>query len=367
MLYITPKEEVDAYFEQDRASQSHTKTILKGVAEYVKYSGSEEELHYKEKASWVKGSAIDCMLTGEDGEFEKTHHISAIEVKPSEIEMQVLHVVFDELNDNDVVMETSLGDCKDMIELAAGDVDWYKGKPGEKRINTLVQKYTPYFNDLKLAIGKQVLSMGEKGLVDKVVKSLREHPRTAKYFDRERMKSAKNIDFYFQLKGEFELDGWECKFLSDLVVVHKNEKGEITKIQPVDLKTMAGHTIDFPKSIRQWRYDIQAMWYKTGIAQHFDVDVSIIEPMIFVVESTTDIGSPAVFQLDAEYEMSAYTGRAASVVDGVVIQNKVQGIQYALEMLAYYRDHDFQEDWRLIETGKEPLQVGFFGIKNPEA
>ncbi len=362
MLKITPKEDVEAYFELDKASQSHTKMILQGLAKFVEYSGSEKDLYYSEKSSWVHGSAVDDILTGEDGDFEKYYHISPIEKKPSEAEMAVIHIVFDALFADGIHMETSLEACHGMIQAASEVVPWYGGKPG-KRIDTLIKTYTPYFNDLKLGAGKQVLSMGEKGLVDKVVKSLREHPRTAKYFNRERLRAPKNITFYYQLKGEFMIDERECKFLADMVIVSRETPdGPIVRIQPIDLKTMAGATVDFPSSLRRWRYDIQAAWYRQGIIQHFDVDPEVVMPMMFIVESTTAPGSPAVFQLTPEVEEMAWVGKKAKVIEGVVVDRAVPGIAKALELLDYYQNHSFVEEQVLIEAKLEPIIIGKFGI-----
>ena len=68
------------------------------------------------------GGAVDTILTGEKGEFEKQYYVSQLDKLPSEVEIQIIGDVFMELVNNNVIDQVNFEDCYDAI-LASADAD----------------------------------------------------------------------------------------------------------------------------------------------------------------------------------------------------------------------------------------------------
>jgi hypothetical protein len=169
-VVITPQSEIDKYFESDALSQSSLKKLLTGIDSFINNQKEESELFYTEKGHFVIGSAVDMLLTGEKEEFDNHYYVSQITKKPSEVEMSIINEVFSNLTEEDKdifnLPITSLSDYKSNIENASISNDWYGGKPGDKRIEGLIERGSQYFEDLKKGLGKQILTSEEKKLID---------------------------------------------------------------------------------------------------------------------------------------------------------------------------------------------------------
>ena len=88
-IIITPQAEIDAYFESSALSQSSLKLLLKGYHAFVENRDSDED-EKGEKSHLIIGSAVDLLLTGEEGEFQKQYYVSTLEKKPSSTEKSAL-------------------------------------------------------------------------------------------------------------------------------------------------------------------------------------------------------------------------------------------------------------------------------------
>ena len=94
MLIVTPQREIDAYYaDEESVSQSNLKRLLKDIDDYNRQEDSSQE-HF------VIGGAVDCILTAEEGEFEKRYHISNSDKKPSEKIVKILWTVFERLSED---------------------------------------------------------------------------------------------------------------------------------------------------------------------------------------------------------------------------------------------------------------------------
>ena len=86
-----------------------------------------------------------------------------------------------------------------------------------------------------------------------------------------------------------------------------------------------------------------------ALMEHFGVTANMIEPFKFVVESTTNIGSPLVFKITDETLIHGQTGASAGVFnseDGKRQLNypEVKGYEQLLEDYAYYSQNNFTQD-----------------------
>jgi hypothetical protein len=231
----------------------------------------------------------------------------------------------------------------------------------EAKLKAIVEPGTEYFNDICKADGKRVISADTYNTIKNIANSLKTHPRTSKYFDKESQAEFETMDFYYQLPIYFLYNGVECKALLDLVVVIKDINGDIVSVEPIDLKTMYGNTFDFPDNIKTHRYDIQAAWYTEAIYAHFFLDrdnEEIVSPFKFIVESTSRQGKPLIFEMTKTFLYEAKVGKQVSA------NYYVPGMDDIIEMFNYHTENGWEYERAIKEADEKTqfLQVGFFGI-----
>lgn len=379
-IIITPQAEIERYFESPAMNQSLLKGLLGGMEKFLENKEEDEKtLYYQEKGHFIIGSAVDMLLTGDQSEFDNHYYVSKIEVKPSDVEMSITNMVWDMVLDHYSPVEVEaegfdygvLAQYPAYIDTAIVEENWYKGKPGEKRTAGLVERCMEYFQDLKLAHGKQVISVEQNFIITEIVNSLRNNLRTSKYFNRVAQADMSHTDFYYQLPIYFEHDHIACKALLDLVIVEKDEKtSEIISVEPIDLKTFGQSTVNFlSMGIKARRYDIQASWYTEAIfawlgqladdPDYDDVnDAPDIKPFKFIVESTAVIGKPLVYICSDELYEIGCNGRpeASTTVEGefgdlkVLISKPIKGWAQLFDEYKYYESIEWKEDKDVYEN-----------------
>jgi len=382
-LIIASPEEVQEYYDMDKMSQSKMKLLLKGMDNFLSNRDtSEEELYYSEVPHFIIGKGVDTKLTAQSHIYENDYYISQIEVKPSEVEMSILNMVFDDVTDSyppHVVEEEgfefeALSQYRGSILSACDEHGWQSRWKDETRINKIIEVGTAYFEDLKRAYGKTVLSQEQDLLISDIAMSLESNLRTSAYFNRELYMHNNILDMYYQLPIYFEYMGIECKALLDMLIVEKNENGKIIKVIPVDLKTMSGNTINFMTSVKARRYDIQAGWYTLAVAfwlqqQGYTSNDVQIDNFRFVVESTTQPGSPLVYECDYELldigkngrpEIIEYIGNDST--SGYPIKYKeVKGYDQLLDEYLWFEDNDWKEE-KVVKENNGFLKINWNGI-----
>lgn len=370
-IIITKQAEIDAYYADPGINQSTLKNLADGLAglkaEEAKTRKREEE-GKPDPIYFQYGGGVDTILTGEEGQYEKTYYVSTLGNTPSDAEVLLIKQVFDELVVNEIEIDMALVEYRDMLNIAINDQQWYKGSPGEKRIAGLIERGTPYFEDLKNSLGKKVLSGDVDNVIQNIVKSLRNNPRTSKYFDRETQEILDNVDFYYQLPIYWDMEGVRCKALLDLVVVVKDTSGNIVSIEPIDLKTMSGETLSFPTQLRLRRYDIQAAWYTHALMYMFKVNKTPIKNFKFIVESTTNIGTPLVFELNSDTMHHGKYGSTAGVLTTESGRKwylrQIKGWYQLFKEYLFYMENEFREDI-IIDNNPGTLIVDWTtGIQN---
>lgn len=371
-LIITPKQQIDNYFDNEAVSQSRLKTLLGGLDSFLKdQEKSDKDLYYSEKSHFIKGSAVDIKLTGDEHDFENEYYISRLDTKPTDTEMSIAHRTFDYLiaeGVNPADMDT-LVTYHGTLTQAVEDEKWYGGNPGEKRMATLTQNINMYFTELARSHGKQIISLEEIDVIDAVVDSFKTHSRTSKYFDREQLSRNSSADVYLQLPIYFEYQGVKCKALIDMLIVYKDDANNIVSVQPIDIKTMSGPTINFPFSMKNRRYDIQAAWYTLAITEWLSYKNHVSDVVImnfkFLVESTTQPGCPLEFVLDESLFMMGKQGRPELVVNAAGVSddfdtahlhelryNEVKGYETLFDDYVWYvLNGNLQEDRRITDNG----------------
>lgn len=359
-VIIGTKEEVKEYFETASLNQSTLKELENGLGAFLSSVYKREKEKQENKATpehFLIGGAVDLILTGEEGEFDKAYHVSRLSKKPSEAEITIISHVFHELEVAGVVKDMEFQHCENSILDAANEYAWQPRWKDETRVAKLIEAGTAYFEDMKEALGKDILTVEQYEKITNIVNSLRTNWRTSKFFDRADMEEMPNIDFYYQLPIYFEIDGLPCKALMDFVVVIKSNKGEILNISPYDLKTMSGNTIGFLSSLKQRRYDIQAAWYTRALQHHFKTDK--ISRFRFIVESTTSVGNPLVFEINDATLKHGNEGspqKEIKALDGqIIVYRAEKGINQLIEDYLYYQEQGFEED--KVTEGQAVLEL----------
>lgn len=412
-VIITPQSEIDAYFASDDKSQSDFKKILKGI------DNANQEYNIDDKPNILIGKGVDTILTGEEGEFEKTFYISQIESKPSDTIVDIVTKVFEMVSedyqeylavtipvvgavqikheeecliiDNDslepaieeIVPNTisefapHLHTYEDYIMKVCEEINYQPRYGRDAKLKAVIEPGTEYFNDLCKSFGKKIIDNSMHNTIQSVVMSLRTNPRTSKYFDRNMQDKLDNVSFIYQMPIYFEYKGIKCKALLDLVVVVRDEEGRITLIEPIDLKTMFGNTYNFLQNCKKFRYDIQGAWYTLALMDFYalDDDNVVLKPFKFIVESTTFPGKPLVYEVDKSLLKIGKEGREPLNFVGMdftsqqdkqefVVQDRIKGYDELIDIYLYHEENGWDREKEILEADAEerPLLIDWNGF-----
>ena len=385
MLIIGTKEQIQKYREHPGMNQSTLKNVQYGLSSFLKKQDEEGPI-----ASFERGSAVDTILTGNEGDFKDLYYISALEKKPSDKEMEIVNLVFDNLSgmEEDSLIQFSLDNSmlKGVVQRSIEQIGW---QPNWK-IETRVEKITgsslcqEYFEDLKKSIGKTILSQAQVEQIDAVVDSLRKSETTKKLFNRKALLENENVIVLYQVPIYFKIDGIECKALPDIAILFldkvefENEDGTkvvqktLKAVQVLDLKTIGKDNLEFFDSVISYRYDIQAAWYVEAIQRvnkKFWDDLGVIFPkeaieilpFAFIVESVTTPGRPLLYFVDEALLLQGKEGTQDIYYQDRLVKKGKRGFLSLMAELKYYQDNEFTED--IILQGKEGnLIIGINGI-----
>lgn len=345
MVVITPREEVQKYFDdKEYLNQSSLKNLLKGYENFM----AKLNMDLSKKEFIIIGKAVDALLTAGSEDFEKEFYISLHDDSISEAVEEILELVLKLIEESEPSI-TDIGTLEansPFVEKALNVIPWNKGWKPETRIKKIIEAGRLRFEAMKNSRGKIVLSKSQYTLVTTIVNSLKTNFRTAQYFDTNNKEE--NIILAYQYPIYGELEGVKCKGLLDLAVIFLKE-GKVKKIIPVDLKTSHENTIDFPKAMKSFRYDIQAAWYTDLLLSpgtkhpewvpefHEDFEVANFQ---FIVESTTTPGIPLIFQLDD----SALHGGRTGHIDARTGAVFYLGYTHGLEDYKYYQKQGWKQN-----------------------
>lgn len=409
-VIITPQNEIDAYYASESLGQSKLKKLARGVDTFK----IEEDL--SSKPHIILGKAVDTILTGEEGEFEKAFYVSSLEKTPSDTVAGIILSVFNRVKEDydnevnsypvkDAVEVKDNGDHisiendtlefpelqKSFPEFAGYLYDWeayildacaevnYQSRWGaEAKMKAICEPGTEYFQDLSKSFGKTIIDSTTYNKILSITSSLKTHWRTAKYFDRETQSEFENVTFIYQMPIYFNYKGVECKALLDLVVVVRDEQGKIISVEGIDLKTMSGNTTDFLSSIKSYRYDIQGAWYSAALIDYYALqnNLDVLKPFKFIVESTINPGKPLIYQMSETLLKIGKEGRpsytvvdtsfSTSIPEQYVILPQIDGFDQLIDLFIYHTEKGWEVDKDIIEADEknEHLIVDWNGIIN---
>ena len=356
---------VEDYYINPAISQSQLKLLL-GPDPSIFNTIQEPDLYFEEKKHFIIGNGVDIQLTRPIEEFNQKFHISNLQNKPSDTIKSIVNQVYDRVKETYPNIET-IQNYNNAILDACNDHNYQPNWKTETRIAKIIEAWE-YWEDLKQAEGKVVLSQEENDLISQIVMSIRTNPTTSKYFE-----TSKDVEILDQLAIYFSYCDIDCKALLDRVIVdHKNKT-----IQPIDFKTMGDQTINFPKSLRQRRYDIQAAFYTQAIFQWCIMQDKYLDYKIlnfkFIVESTINPGNPLVFTCSSELLDIGKNGRQPyKLCDKPYISteyitymkfDEIKGFHQLIEDYKWYMEKSFETKREIVESQGE-FNIDWNGIIN---
>lgn len=363
MIKIGTQEQITDYFLSGDLSQSEIKKSDKSVFDMDKKLNKD--------APYVKiGSAVDVILTGNEGDFQKQFYVAEEFSVSDTLKSVTKSIFFMALTDFEEYKKSAEEETQDFESLYGN----LKMLPDDYILdaceeNNYGQSYKPatrlkkvydcqvYYTSLIRGEGKTILTKEEKETIQSVCNSLRENTRTSRFFGREFYKNQKDIDIYYQLPVYFRYEGMNCKSLLDIVIVENKPDGTI-EVTPVDLKTTSFDTFYFPKQFVYLRYYIQAIFYKKAIREHIErlypQRSIILHDFLFVVESTNNIGNPIVFEIEQD------------VLENMENHSKYNQPSFneLFERAVHYRENGKSVEKEVFESNVTPVKITIDGIKS---
>ncbi len=390
MLEISSSEQIKAYFDdKERASQSTLKSYKTGRIGFLAAQKKWDTEDGSVQPDYIRiGSAVDCILTGNKGDFDKDYIILDMEKMPSDNEVAVINEAVDNVKDVALMSQEALktitfekDEFADLIYNAARKLSYRANiKKKESLVGTYFKKSVAcnaYLEYKLLGQGKTILSKAEAEKVHNTAEMLRSHELTRRYFDRKKTGAMKNVEFHFQKVIYFDwIDGTKCKALLDLLIINKDPKGNIKGFKIVDLKTMAQPVEDFNMNFYKLGYDIQASFYTEAVKWMFKkrgVNLSRVvhKAFTFVVGSVNSNLEPMVFTVTPKVLEIAKNGRKKVLLSDIcattkfedrVLSERKLGIVDFLVDYNFYKIHGHSRDRLKSHAFKGVVNIHETGI-----
>lgn len=192
------------------------------------------------------GSMVDCLITGNEEEFNNTFIVledPGISSNLKNITEQLYERCHEFCDSFDEIADSIIA------EVGAANDFWAADKYYETRVKKIRESCRAYYRMLMLAEGKKVVTTTDVEDARKCVEALKTSEETKNYFA-SNDPFDKDIERFYQLKFKGSHDGVDYRCMADeLIVVHSKKL-----VIPIDLKTSSHNEWEFPKSFQQWRY-----------------------------------------------------------------------------------------------------------------
>lgn len=249
-----------------------------------------------------KGSAVDCLIT-EPEKFDDQFAIMSIE-RPSGMMGDLCQklVQYSSMEGAENV------EFADLFELAYKESGFKLSKEAVlKKFEAPNSEAKKYYNEIKKAGNKKLLSETEYAQVKEVVHMLKTNEHTKFYI--EDAASHPLMETIDQMEIFFELEGVQCKAYLDRVIIDHTNK----RVIPTDLKTTGKSVFEFEKSYIQYGYFRQGAFYTAAIRDYMKKDEKLkdykLENFKFIVAEMDCENPPLVYQMsDEDIKRSLYTG-----------------------------------------------------------
>lgn len=217
--------------------------------------------------SLLFGSCVDAIITGGMAEYDNLFFVGDFpDLEDKEI--KIAKLLFNDVGDKyTTVFEIPYDKILNYILMLDYHTNWRE----DTRVKVWKEHSNSYYELLKIAAGKTVVSKQVNDAVLKCVDALYSSPASSWYFKQDSVIddfSEEDIERLYQLKFKATFEGIDYRCMADELVVDHSKK----IIYPIDLKTSSHTEWDFYKSFLEWRYDIQARLYWRIIRSCLDAD-----------------------------------------------------------------------------------------------
>jgi hypothetical protein len=299
------------------------------------------------------------MLTMGISQFEADYFVSNCE-KPSGKTLSVIHRLFDMvMSDTIAINDVTYNQVSNVNILDACLLEDFQGRWGDDAKLRAIEAYGLYFDELCKSYGKQIITLEDKALIDRLVNNFK-LTTLSWIFDEKTI--PKVVDVYFQFPIYFEIDGIKCKALLDIMIV--NHVAETIHI--IDLKTTGETVINFAYQASKFRYDIQDAFYTDAVIYWKNTKLCeqryAITGFSFIVGSTVGQNSVVIFDTNFEFEEMGKFGRpkaTTTIDDNVIIHySQIKGYLQGLDDYKWYLENGFERE-RLIVENNGVINLGW--------
>jgi len=221
-----------------------------------KIEKGEDKIFREDPIYFTIGGAVDILLTGFEGDFEKTYHISTLTKRPSDAIINIINTAIEGVAE----VTDSLDSYREEILQACLLNNYQPNWKDETKINKTIELGADYFEELKLSYGKKMLSSDDVQIIEAIVDGIKN--KYIHFFNPN--SNDADIGVYFQKPLYFDYLNIACKALPDMIVVRNNPNNQST-ITVYDFKTTSDYLSNFYKTAMVYRYDIQHAWYKIAV------------------------------------------------------------------------------------------------------
>lgn len=240
-------------FELYKKDPSVNVSKLSGLhnPKWVKWRMDNPDADEDEKPHFVKGSALDCLLTNYE-EFAHLYYVTGSKAPPLLMKKFVdnLPLNLDEDSDAELYRE-------------AYELSGYKAS-----LQSIIDKLwkspvnSDYYIDRKRSGGKIILPYDYYESVLYAKQAIYNTEYTRKYFERE----GEHIEILYQVDLYFQRKDTPCKGLIDVLYINHKTK----EIEVVDLKSIGKAIYNFRNSFLNYGYYLQAAQYRYGVLRFLE-------------------------------------------------------------------------------------------------
>lgn len=219
-----------------------------------------------ESPSLTFGSAVDCLITGNEEEFNERFLVAQINNPPSEALISITKLLFHYWKEKYNNL-TEIPDDAILNTLDFSGITWNNHWLPKTRVKKIKEDCTAYYRLLFISEGRAILSTETYQEVLNTVDKLKSADSTRFYFEQNNLFD-NSIERFYQLKFKGTFNNVDYRGMADLLIVFHDKK----LVVPIDLKTSSKPEWDFYKSFIEWGYETQARLYWRLIRYNMDKD-----------------------------------------------------------------------------------------------
>lgn len=290
-------------------------------------SKSPGNLISKEKpegAGLTFGSAVDTLAFDGETEFFKKFAIMATKQPTYKIKQVIDDIIKSQSNE---IFYKEYDELEPTILITARSLEYGADNWKDETILRKIKEEggKDYYDFFKSNADKMIIDPVIYENVINSVTALYNHPFTSKWFNADE-ENGWQLIFQYPLFGKVKFNDVETKVkgLMDILAIdHVNKI-----IYPVDLKTSAGHVLDFKTAFVKWNYYIQASLYflliKQWAIENGLVDYNIANFKFIIISSTDFFHRPLVYNCTTN---DLYCGEHGGTIQGESVKGYRQLIQ----------------------------------------